>query len=113
MRQLATAARIRRLLQELGKSTREPATICLTGGATAVLLGWRDATIDVDVKLVPDRDEVLRAIRDLKMIARGLVRAGELWDYLDAVEPQLHRYPAVDGASLRRALERVVGPRPL
>lgn len=66
MRQLATAARIRRLLQELGKSTREPATPYLTGGATAVLLGWRDATIDVDVKLVPDRDEVLRAIRDLK-----------------------------------------------
>lgn len=38
----------------------------LTGGATAVLLGWRDSTIDVDIKLVPKTDELLRSIPDLK-----------------------------------------------
>jgi hypothetical protein len=36
------------------------------GGATAVLHGWRAATIDIDLTLVPDRDEVLRAIPELK-----------------------------------------------
>jgi hypothetical protein len=41
--------------------------ICyLTGGATAVLLGWRPTTVDVDLKLLPDQDGVLRAIPRLK-----------------------------------------------
>ncbi len=36
------------------------------GGATPVLDGWRSGTIDVDLKLEPDRDEILRAIPRLK-----------------------------------------------
>lgn len=66
MRQLATGERIRQLLRALGRATREPTTLYLTGGATAVFFGWRETTIDVDIKLVPDRGELLRAIRDLK-----------------------------------------------
>lgn len=38
----------------------------LTGGATAVLLGWRPTTVDVDLKLVPEQDAVLRVIPRLK-----------------------------------------------
>jgi hypothetical protein len=38
----------------------------LTGGATAVLLGWRESTIDVDVLLVPETDALLRAIPRMK-----------------------------------------------
>lgn len=38
----------------------------MTGGATAVLLGWRLSTLDVDIKIVPDQDRVLRAIPALK-----------------------------------------------
>jgi len=38
----------------------------LTGGATAVLLGWRPTTVDVDLKLVPEQDAILRAISRLK-----------------------------------------------
>lgn len=66
MRELATVDRIRRLFRELGRRTKEPATVYLTGGATAVLMGWRESTIDVDVKFVPDRDELLRQIPSLK-----------------------------------------------
>ncbi len=40
--------------------------IYFTGGASAVLLGWRASTIDVDIKLVPDSDAMLRAIPELK-----------------------------------------------
>ena len=65
MRRLATGERIRELFRRLGQRTRQPATIYLAGGATAVLLGWRESTIDVDLKLVPDRDELLRLIPEL------------------------------------------------
>jgi len=38
----------------------------LTGGATAVLEGWRASTVDIDVRFEPDSDEALTRIRDLK-----------------------------------------------
>jgi hypothetical protein len=66
MRQLADSARIHALMQALGRAATTSGRVYVTGGATAVLLGWRPATIDVDVKLVPDQDAVLRAIPALK-----------------------------------------------
>ena len=43
------------------------ATGCnLTGGATAVLLGWRVSTIDVDLKLEGGAETVLRAVPRIK-----------------------------------------------
>ncbi len=38
----------------------------LTGGATAVLEGWRESTVDIDVRFEPDSDAALARIRDLK-----------------------------------------------
>ncbi len=38
----------------------------LTGGATAVLEGWRATTVDIDVRFEPDSDELLRNIPALK-----------------------------------------------
>ena len=38
----------------------------LTGGATAVLEGWRPTTVDVDVRFEEDSDDVLRHIPALK-----------------------------------------------
>ena len=66
MRELATADRIREFMRRLGETAREDTRIYLTGGATAVLEGWRESTIDVDIKPVPDRDEIFRAIPGLK-----------------------------------------------
>jgi hypothetical protein len=66
MRQLADAERIHALLRALGRAAEKQGRVYITGGASAVLLGWRPATIDVDVKLVPDQDAVLRAIPALK-----------------------------------------------
>jgi hypothetical protein len=60
------AGRLRAFLRALGDSSRGEATVYLTGGATAVLVGWRSGTVDVDLKLEPDRDEILRAIPRLK-----------------------------------------------
>lgn len=38
----------------------------LTGGATAVLEGWRESTVDIDVRFEPDSDAALRKISELK-----------------------------------------------
>lgn len=66
MRELADAGRIRRFMRALGAAAPREGDCYLTGGATAVLLGWRAATVDVDVRLEPDQDEVLRALPALK-----------------------------------------------
>ena len=66
MRELADAERLERFLTALARAARAPANVYLTGGATALLLGWRPTTVDVDLKLVPDSDELLRAIARLK-----------------------------------------------
>jgi hypothetical protein len=66
MRRLADRGRILRFLRAAGAAADRDGRLYLTGGATAVLLGWRAATIDVDILLVPDQDSVFRAIPDLK-----------------------------------------------
>ena len=66
MRQLADSSRIQAFMRALGRSADQRGRVYFAGGATAVLFGWRAATIDVDVKLVPDQDAVLRAIQALK-----------------------------------------------
>lgn len=66
MREAADLTRIRAFMRALGEHAREPARVYLTGGTTAVLHGWRDSTIDVDVKFSPDRDELLRALPEIK-----------------------------------------------
>jgi hypothetical protein len=53
-------------MRALGREADRPARVYLTGGATAVLNGWRDSTIDVDIKMVPDVDRVFRAIPEIK-----------------------------------------------
>jgi hypothetical protein len=40
--------------------------VYLTGGGTAVLLGWRNTTIDVDLKLDPEPPGIFDAIQRLK-----------------------------------------------
>jgi uncharacterized nucleotidyltransferase DUF6036 len=66
MRALARADRIRLFMDALAAAARDEGRIYFTGGATAVLMGWRDSTIDVDLTLVPEHDALLRAIPALK-----------------------------------------------
>jgi hypothetical protein len=168
MRELADSSRIERFMLELGRAVNVDGHVYLTGGATAVLHGWRDTTIDVDIKLMPDRDEILREIPRLKeelnlnielaapsdfiplpqgwegrsplirregklsfhhfdpvaqalskaerghdhdvldvreMIAAGLVNPADALSQFKAIEPELYRFPAIDPASFRKAVE--------
>jgi hypothetical protein len=66
MREAVDLTRIRAFMRALGEAGRAPGRVYFTGGATAVLHGWRDSTIDVDLKLSPDRDELLRALPEIK-----------------------------------------------
>lgn len=53
-------------MRKLGDEARGESRVYFTGGATAVLHGWRASTLDIDIKLVPERDELFRAIPALK-----------------------------------------------
>ncbi len=66
MRDLATADRVREFMRRLGEAVPRETRIYLTGGATAVLIGWRETTLDVDLKIVPESDEVFRTLPVLK-----------------------------------------------
>ncbi|HEY3104689.1 MAG TPA: DUF6036 family nucleotidyltransferase [Pyrinomonadaceae bacterium] len=53
-------------MKALADAAKAPARVYLVGGASAVLLGWREATIDVDLKIIPESDEILRSLPRLK-----------------------------------------------
>lgn len=158
-------------MRALAGAARDPLQVYLVGGATAVLEGWRDSTIDIDLKLGTDVDAVLRELARLKdaldvnvelaspadfipvkpgwqdrspfvaqegsvtfrhfdlcaqalakierghetdrrdvseMLARGLVNGPELQEYFEAIAPDLYRFPAIDPASFRAALDEAL-----
>lgn len=174
MRRLVDAARIRRFMQALGDEAESDVRLYFTGGATAVLLGWRASTVDVDVKIDPEADRLFRALPRLKerlelnvelaspdhfipevpgwqerspfiaregrisyyhydlysqalskiqrgfdkdlgdveeMLRQGMIERAELLRRFEQIEPHLYRFPAIDPATFRRAVERVVHPR--
>lgn len=66
MREKVSAERVKKFMKAIGRVGKKNARIYFVGGATAVLLGWRETTIDLDVKIIPDADEILRALPQLK-----------------------------------------------
>lgn len=66
MREVADSGRVRRFMAALGREAETAGRVYLVGGASAVLIGWRATTLDVDLKLMPENDRLLRAIQKLK-----------------------------------------------
>jgi len=66
MRQQVNSELIHEFIRRLANTVRSKGRVYLVGGASAVVLGWRESTIDVDLKLVPDSDELLRSLPALK-----------------------------------------------
>lgn len=58
--------KIIRFMESLGNRIRKKGRVYLTGGGSAVLFGWRENTIDIDIKPEHDSDEIFRAIASLK-----------------------------------------------
>ncbi|MEX2153120.1 MAG: DUF6036 family nucleotidyltransferase [Gemmatimonadaceae bacterium] len=170
MRLPTDRARIQRLMEAFARAASKNVRIHFVGGTTAVLMGWRETTIDVDFVMRPEDDALLRAIPELKesleinvelaspldfipvppgwedrgifiaemgrvrfyhfdsyaqalakverghgqdladvrvMLERKLVEPAKALDYFAQIEPQLYRFPAIDPASFRRAVEEV------
>ena len=66
MRAPADAAKVRRFIELLGKRARSGGRVYLTGGASALLVGWRASTADIDIKLSPEPEGTFEAIAKLK-----------------------------------------------
>jgi len=66
MRALADRDRIQRFMKALGSAATADARVDFTGGVTAVLTGWRESTIDVDLRIVPEQDALFRELPRLK-----------------------------------------------
>ncbi|MBA3245244.1 MAG: hypothetical protein H0T61_08735 [Actinobacteria bacterium] len=66
MREVVDAESVQAFMRALGAEADEEAVAYLTGGTTAVLVGWRATTVDIDLKLVPESERLLRALVRLK-----------------------------------------------
>ncbi len=66
MRDLANKERIFEFMNRFGRAARSSVRVYLTGGSTAVLFGWRDSTLDIDLRFLPETDELFSAIPKLK-----------------------------------------------
>src|SRR5438876_8703893 len=66
MRRKVTIATLKQFMQELAGAARSPGKVYFTGGATALLLGFRETTIDIDLKLDPEPQGAFEAIAALK-----------------------------------------------
>ena len=100
MRGLSGREQVERFMRALGQAVRHPTRVYLTGGASAVLLGWRETTIDIDLTFVPEADEIFQAIARLK---------DELGINVELVAPS-HFIPPLAGWETRSAFIRQEGP---
>jgi len=53
-------------MEALGKEASSSGCIYFTGGASALLMGWRSSTIDVDMRLDPEPSGIFQSIAKLK-----------------------------------------------
>ena len=95
MRALVDAERLRTFLKALGREAEADAWVYLTGGATAVLEGWRASTIDIDLKLVPELDSLFRAIPRLKESLNVNVELASPADFIPELPGWQDRSPFV------------------
>jgi hypothetical protein len=66
MRLESDKSKIELFMVAMGKQVRGKGRIYFTGGATAVLHGWRNMTIDIDIKPDPEPAGLFEAIAALK-----------------------------------------------
>lgn len=155
-------------MRAAGSAADREGVCYLTGGSSAVLLGWRSSTVDIDVRFEPEQLDVLRDLQRLKrelqlnietaspgdfvplpagweersmfagregrltfrhfdfysqalakleraherdvtdveaMFEHELIASDQLVAAYDEIEPELHRFPAIDPESFR---ERVI-----
>jgi hypothetical protein len=58
--------RIEAFMSAFARVATGEARVFLVGGTSAVLLGWRESTLDIDLAMRPESDAMMRAIPELK-----------------------------------------------
>jgi hypothetical protein len=66
MRSNVDPDKIEQLMRALGREARGSGCIYFTGGASALLIGWRSSTVDVDIRLDPEPPGIFQALAKLK-----------------------------------------------
>jgi hypothetical protein len=66
MRLSVDSQKLEQLMQALGREAQGSGCIYFTGGASALLIGWRGSTVDVDIRLDPEPPGIFQAIAKLK-----------------------------------------------
>jgi hypothetical protein len=95
MRPPVDEARLRELARRLGRVAVGPTRIYLTGGASAVLEGWRDSTIDIDLRFEPDVDALLRELPALKNDLEVNIELASPTDFIPELPGWRERSPFV------------------
>ena len=95
MRRPLDPDRLREVLDALGRACRGPGVAYLTGGATALLEGWRSATVDLDLKLDPEPEGVFAAIARIKEELDVNVELASPGDFLPQLADWRERSPLV------------------
>src|SRR5207253_10665883 len=95
MREVVDAARLHAFMRALGRESRAESRVYLTGGSSAVLLDWRSSTIDVDVKIEPERDELFHAIVSIKDALHVNVELASRGDFIPHLPGWRERSPCI------------------
>jgi hypothetical protein len=95
MRRPLDPDRLRSVLEALGRACRGPGVLYLAGGATALLEGWRDATVDLDLRLDPEPAGVFAAIASVKEELQVNVELASPADFLPELPDWRERSPFV------------------
>lgn len=85
MRANVDSQKLERLMQILGKEAQGPGCIYFTGGASALLVGWRNSTVDVDLRLDPEPPGIFQAIAKLKQELNINIELASPQDFLPSV----------------------------
>ncbi len=82
MRHKVDQQRLNDFLHAFAAAAEHPVKVFLTGGASAVLLGWRPSTIDIGLLIVPESDRMLREIPVLKERMKVNLELASLADFI-------------------------------
>ena len=66
MRSTIDPQKIEQLMSVLGKEARGSGSVYFTGGASALLIGWRSSTVNIDIRLDPEPPGIFQAIAKIK-----------------------------------------------
>jgi hypothetical protein len=95
MRPPVDRVRLTALAEALGAAADQRTIVYLTGGATALLEGWRDSTVDVDMRFDPDNDTLMRLLPRLKEQLQINIELASPPDFIPELPGWRERSPVV------------------